>query len=121
MYCTFLAAIGNNVDVIYQVYVRFYLPFCSLAVPIIPEFLYAIRHQHDRFTTPRITSTTTTSPQTPFGFNETYYGDPAVLFDSMEENDNAPPAPAASYDSSSTDDYQDYGEMDESELTPEQK
>ena len=95
--------------------------FLSVAVPIIPEFLYAIRHQHDRFTTPRITSTTTTSPQTPFGFNETYYGDPAVLFDAMEENDNAPPpAPAASYDSSS-DDYQDYGEMDESELTPEQK
>ena len=92
--------------------------FLSVAVPIIPEFLYAIRHQHDRFTTPRITSTTTTSPQTPFGFNETYYGDPAVLFDSMEENDNSPPP--ASYESSS-DDYQDYGEMDESELTPEQK
>ena len=52
-----------------------------VAVPIIPEFLYQIRHQHDRFTTPKITTTTTTTPQTPFGFNETYYPDPAAPLD----------------------------------------
>ena len=53
------------------------------SVPIIPEFLYSIRHQHDHFTTPRIriTTTITTTPQTPFGFNETNYGDPAAPFD----------------------------------------
>jgi hypothetical protein len=57
--------------------------FYFFSVPIIPEFLYSIRHQHDHFTTPRIriTTTTTTTPQTPFGFNETNYGDPAAPFD----------------------------------------
>lgn len=90
----------------------------TTVVPIIPEFLYAIRHQHDRFTTPRITTTTTTTPQTPFGFNETYYGDPAAPFDFIgdgsDDNNNEP-----SY--SSNDDYQDYGEMNENDLTPAQK
>jgi len=91
----------------------------TTVVPIIPEFLYAIRHQHDRFTTPRITSTTTTTPQTPFGFNESYYGDPAAPFDFIgdgsDENNNEEP----SY--SSNNDYQDYGEMKEEDLTDAQK
>ena len=59
------------------------------SVPIIPEFLYAIRHQHDRFTTPRITSTTTTTLRTPFAFNETYYGDPAAPFDFIGEKNTS--------------------------------
>jgi len=91
----------------------------TTVVPIIPEFLYAIRHQHDRFTTPRITSTTTTTLRTPFAFNETYYGDPAAPFDFIgdgsDENNNEEP----SY--SSNDEYQDYGEMKEEDLTPAQK
>jgi len=92
----------------------------TTVVPIIPEFLYAIRHQHDRFTTPRVTSSTTTTLQTPFAFNETYYGDPAAPFDFMgdgsdENNNNAEP----SY--SSNDEYQDYGEMKEEDLTPAQR
>ena len=71
--------------------VRWFQLYCNLkyqlwfffSVPIIPEFLYSIRHQHDHFTTPRIriTTTTTTTPQTPFGFNETFYGDPAAPLD----------------------------------------
>merc|ERR1712051_405861 len=91
----------------------------TIVVPIIPEFLYSIRHQHDHFTTPRhrITTTTTTTPQTPFGFNETNYGDPAAPFDFIvdESNDNIAPT------YSSNDEYQDYGEIEESKLTPEQK
>merc|ERR1712051_1093314 len=91
----------------------------TIVVPIIPEFLYSIRHQHDHFTTPRhrITTTTTTPPQTPFGFNETNYGDPAAPFDFIVDESNDDIAPTYS----SNDEYQDYGEIEESKLTPEQK
>jgi DHA1 family solute carrier family 18 vesicular amine transporter 1/2 len=91
----------------------------TIVVPIIPEFLYSIRHQHDHFTTPRhrITTTTTTTPQTPFGFNETNYGDPAAPFDFIVDESNDDIAPTYS----SNDEYQDYGEIEESKLTPEQK
>jgi len=92
----------------------------TIVVPIIPEFLYSIRHQHDHFTTPRIritTTTTTTTPQTPFGFNETFYGDPAAPLDFIVDESNDDIAPTYS----SNDEYQDYGEIEESKLTPEQK
>jgi len=89
----------------------------TIVVPIIPEFLYQIRHQHDRFTTPKITTTTTTTPQTPFGFNETYYPDPAAPLDFIgEESKDSDYTPTYS-----SNEEVDYGDMDESKLTPEQK
>ena len=71
-----------------------------LSVPIIPEFLYNIRHRNDlttwtpplRSTTPRTTTPTTTDTVTPFGFNETYYDlDPIpldLIEDETSDNDN---------------------------------
>ena len=63
--------------------------FLLSTVPIIPEFLYDVRHQYD--TTPMApptTTTTSTTPQTPFGYNDTYYDvDPAILFEGSSNND----------------------------------
>lgn len=87
----------------------------TTVVPIIPEFLYAIRHQNDRFTTAPPTTVRVTQPYTPFGYNDTLYPNPAAPIDAMvNENDDETP-------SYSSDDYIDYESMDESELTPEQR
>ena len=67
--------------------------FLLSTVPIIPEFLYDVRHQYD--TTPMApptTTTTSTTPQTPFGYNDTYYDvDPAILFEGSSNNDEEEP------------------------------
>lgn len=107
-----LDRLGNKPDI--------HLKF--LAVPIIPEFLYTIRHQNDRFTTPpsaRRTTTTTTTLQTPYGFNDTDYMGPDAPLDYIiskngEEEYDDPPT-------YSSDEYNDYESMEESELTPAQK
>ena len=92
--------------------------FNLFSVPIIPEFLYAIRHQNDRFTTPPPT-TTTHKLQTPFGYNDTLYGNPAAPIDFIIENENDDGEDdSPSY---SSDEYNDYESMDEDKLTPAQK
>ena len=100
---------------------HFGLILTSFSVPIIPEFLYTIRHQNDRFTTPRTTPTTTTTstPLTPFAFNDTLYDlDPEAPIDYMLSNDDnedkEPPTV-------SSDEYIDYESMDERDMTPAQK
>ena len=62
-------------------------------VPIIPEFLYDVRHQYDTTPIPAPTTTTqTTTPRTPFGYNETYYDvDPAIIFEGSSNNGEEPP------------------------------
>ena len=90
-------------------------------VPIIPEFLYDVRHQYDTtpMTPPTLRSTTTmTSLRTPFGYNETYYDvDPAigleyVAEESNNDSDNEPPT-------ISDDDYDNPEDNDG--LTPQQR
>ena len=64
----------------FEIHVIIKVPF-HITVPIIPEFLYTIRHQYDTTIAPPPTTTTTTTraPQTPWGYNETYYDvDPAI-------------------------------------------
>eukprot|EP00093_Oithona_nana_P013395 13395.XXX_540865_544646_1 [CDS] Oithona nana genome sequencing. len=65
----------------------------TTVVPIIPEFLYDVRHQYDTTPIPAPTTTTqTTTPRTPFGYNETYYDvDPAIIFEGSSNNDEEPP------------------------------